>query len=158
MLWFQLPLPVANPESPRAPETGGPERPVTLSGLRVLVAEDNQVNQLLIQRLLTRLGCVPVLVADGAAAVHAWESDSFDLILMDCQMPGLDGFEATARIRTSGRPEARRVPIVALTASALDDDRDRCLKAGMDDFLSKPVAPDLLEATLRRFAALARTA
>lgn len=108
-------------------------------GARILVVEDNAVNQDVIRAMLVSLGLVPVVADDGEAAFRRWQDERFALVLMDCQMPGIDGFEATARMRedeaAAGRP---RTPIVALTAHALSDSRERCLQAGMDDYLAKP--------------------
>ncbi|MCL8023898.1 hybrid sensor histidine kinase/response regulator [Nocardioides bruguierae] len=121
--------------------------------IRVLVAEDNPVNQLVATGLLESLGVTVEVADDGDAAVAALGSEPrADLVLMDCRMPGTDGFEATravrARERVAGLP---RVPIVAMTASALDGERERCLAAGMDGFLTKPVDPAELEEALRRW-------
>jgi CheY-like chemotaxis protein/HPt (histidine-containing phosphotransfer) domain-containing protein len=135
-----------------APPAPGPPRP--LQSLRVLVAEDNRVNQIVIQRLLERLGHTVVLCADGRAAVAAVEAQRPDLVLMDVQMPEMDGFAATAAIRAreATHPGGRRLPIVALTAFAMTGDRERCLAAGMDDYLTKPIRRDQLVAILARFA------
>jgi CheY-like chemotaxis protein len=124
--------------------------PVTLRGvgLRVLVAEDNQVNQRVMERILQRSGHTVTLVGDGVAALAAFEREPFDVILMDIQMPQMDGFETTAAIRERTRPGAPRVPIIALTAHALKGDMERCLAAGMDGYLSKPIVIKHLEATL----------
>jgi len=118
-------------------------------GLTVLIVEDNAVNQLVAIGLLENLGCEVVAVANGAEAVDALdEGHPYDVVLMDCRMPRLDGFDATRAIRA--RESTARVPIIALTASALQGERDRCLEAGMDDFLTKPVDPvQLAEAVLR---------
>lgn len=114
---------------------------------RVLVVEDNPVNQDVATGILENMGCTVVTAANGQAAVHRCAQEAFDLILMDCEMPVMDGFDATRRIREiervtgSVRPPAAthaRIPIVALTAHALAEVRDRCLEAGMDDFLVKP--------------------
>jgi CheY-like chemotaxis protein len=110
----------------------------------VLVAEDNIANQRLIERLLTRLGIVPTLVGNGRDAIASVRSGSFDLVLMDCHMPAMDGFEATRAIRTEGF----QIPVVALTADAMSGDRDTCLAAGMNDYLSKPIVTSQLHATL----------
>jgi CheY-like chemotaxis protein len=118
--------------------------------LRVLVAEDNLVNQKVAVRLLERLGCRPDVVADGRQAVEAVARTRYDLVFMDCQMPQMDGFEATREIRGQQGP-GRRVPIVAFTASALDSDRQQCLAAGMDDFVAKPVRAEDLKAALDRW-------
>lgn len=123
--------------------------------MRVLVAEDNLVNQQLACRLLEKMGHEPTVVANGQQALDAlWHSGSpgFDLILMDCQMPEVDGFEATHRIRAAERETGEHVPIFALTAHALKGDRERCLEAGMDDFLPKPVDARLLAEKLAALA------
>jgi two-component system, sensor histidine kinase and response regulator len=128
--------------------------PVPLRPLRVLVAEDNRVNQLFIRRLLEKLGQTVVLCGDGRATVAAVEADRPDLVLMDVQMPEMDGFAATAAIREreAARPGGGRLPIVALTAFAMKGDRERCLAAGMDDYLVKPLKRDELAAVLARLA------
>ncbi len=120
--------------------------------LAILVAEDNEVNRLYIDEALRVSGYTPDLVVDGLQAVHAVRQRRYDLILMDCHMPHLDGLEATARIRDleSHSPQRRRSVIVALTANATERDRQRCLEAGMDDFLSKPVGFDTLLEAVRR--------
>jgi two-component system, sensor histidine kinase and response regulator len=109
--------------------------------MHILVAEDNAVNQRVVVRLLEQLGHRPVVVANGRLAVSAIEQpgERFDLILMDCQMPQMDGFEATRRIRLYEARVGRRTPIIALTAHALKGDKERCLDAGMDDYLPKPI-------------------
>jgi signal transduction histidine kinase/CheY-like chemotaxis protein len=118
--------------------------------LRVLVAEDNEVNQKLLSHLLKSWNCEPFLVSTGKEAVEAVEYQSFDLVLMDVQMPVMDGFEATQAIRQK-EAGGRRIPIVATTAHALQGDRDLCLFAGMDDYLSKPVRAAELLAVLHRW-------
>jgi two-component system, sensor histidine kinase and response regulator len=115
---------------------------------RVLVAEDNATNQKVIVMRLTRLGCVVDVANDGLEAVEAASSTAYDLILMDCQMPIMDGFQASRAIRQRG---GRRVPVVALTANAMEGERERCLDAGMDDYLAKPVRPDDLVAKLQQW-------
>jgi signal transduction histidine kinase/DNA-binding response OmpR family regulator len=117
-------------------------KPAEHRARRVLVAEDNNVNQMLVREQLRRLGHEVVVVEDGAAALLAVQRGEFDVVLMDCQMPNLDGFEATRRIRAwegsrigSGR---KRVPILAMTASAIAGDKERCLAAGMDGYVPKP--------------------
>ncbi|MBX3209023.1 MAG: response regulator [Labilithrix sp.] len=122
-----------------------------LTGTRVLVAEDNLINQEVAVGMLEQLGCEVSVVGDGRRACEALRREAFDLVLMDCQMPEMDGFQATREIR---REEAsrgpRRVPVIALTANALAGDRERCLEAGMDDFLSKPFnRADLFETVCR---------
>ncbi len=122
-----------------------PERP-QLHG-RILVVEDNPVNQRVVTLLLQRFGCEVDVADNGLLALEATARSAYDLILMDCQMPEIDGFEATRRIRA--QEKERRVPIIALTASALSGEREHCLSAGMDDYLSKPVRSDLLLEKLR---------
>ncbi len=114
--------------------------------LRILVAEDNAVNQKLISGLLRRLGYQPQLVGHGLACLEALRLQVYDLVLMDCQMPEMDGYEATGQIRAGEAGERNRpVHIIALTASAMVGDRERCLQAGMNDYLTKPIqAPDLI--------------
>ncbi|MFO1350666.1 MAG: ATP-binding protein [Gammaproteobacteria bacterium] len=125
---------------------------------RILVAEDDSINQMVSQQMLASLGCQVALAVDGEQAEAAVITGSYDLILMDCHMPGVDGFEATRRIRAFERAHGRRTPIVALTASALSGDRERCLAAGMDDFLSKPISRAQLHAVLTRWIGQPQTA
>jgi two-component system, sensor histidine kinase and response regulator len=128
---------LAGPETAPAP-TGSPALGIP-PGLRILVAEDNQFNQELVASLLKKRGHVPVLAGDGKAALTAWEKEPFDLILMDVQMPEMDGFAATKAIRAKESAANTHVPIVALTAHAMKGDRERCLAAGMDAYVSKPI-------------------
>ena len=128
----------ARDQQPAAPAVT-PVRAAT--ALRVLVAEDNTVNQKLAEHLLTRRGHQPVIVGNGRAAVDALERERFDLVLMDLQMPEMDGFEATAAIRAREQSTGRRISIVALTAHAMEGDRQRCLDADMDGYVSKPIKP-----------------
>jgi CheY-like chemotaxis protein len=117
------------------------------SRLRVLLAEDNAVNQTLATRLLEKRGFEVFAVGDGEAAVEALGKETFDVVLMDLQMPKMDGFEATAAIRKKERAAGGRVAIIALTANALKGDQERCLAAGMDGYVSKPIrTSELLEA------------
>jgi CheY-like chemotaxis protein len=116
-----------------------PSPPAPGRTLRVLLAEDNPVNQKLAVRLLEKRGHTVILVENGREAVARHASESFDVILMDVQMPGMDGFEATAAIREQERIRGSFTPIIALTAHAMTGDRDRCLRAGMDEYLSKPI-------------------
>ncbi|MFN7546777.1 MAG: response regulator, partial [Pseudomonadota bacterium] len=142
-----LPLPTAAAPAPGMPP---PPHRHSLSG-RVLLVEDNPVNAMVAQETLRILGLEVVTVAGGEQAVACATQDRFDLILMDCQMPGVDGFEATSRIRRHERGTgADRVPIVALTANALLGDRERSLAAGMDDHIAKPFRDDDLIRVLGR--------
>ncbi len=121
--------------------------------LRILLVEDNPVNQKVASAVLRRGGYRCDIVSDGAQAVERVSAQRYDIVLMDCQMPEMDGFEATRRIRDmeSGRPGEPRLPILAMTANALTGDRERCLAAGMDDFVSKPVKPETLYELLGRW-------
>ena len=120
-----------------------------LAGLRVLVAEDHPVNQRLATRLLQRLGATVHVATNGLEAVQALRDADFDAVLMDCQMPQLDGYEATRQLRLpqSGCRNPR-IPVIALTAHAMAADREKCLAAGMNDYLTKPINPDLLKQAL----------
>ena len=110
------------------------------SGTRILLADDNAVNRMFIGALLRQRGYEVTAVVDGLEAVREAERGDFDLILMDLQMPHLDGLAATRTIRESQPPTGPHLPIVALTANAEEGDRERCLAAGMDGYLSKPIA------------------
>lgn len=128
---------------------------------KILLAEDNVVNQKVAMRFLEKRGHAVILAESGRKALAAWQEQSFDLILMDVQMPEMDGFEATAMIRKQeliGKPEqggGKHIPIIAMTAHAMVGDRDRCLAAGMDDYVSKPInARDLFAAIGRVMDAL----
>ena len=118
----------------------GPSTGLTGDGttrLRILLAEDNEINQAVCREMLNRLGYDPVVVSDGSAAVEEYRRKPFDLVLMDCQMPVMDGYDATVRIRAI-EGEGRGAVIIAVTASALEGERQRCIDAGMDDYLTKP--------------------
>lgn len=120
-------------------------------GLRILLAEDQLVNQKVVQRMLTLRGHVVVLAANGAQAVEAQAREPFDVILMDVEMPGMDGLHATLAIRARELPRGTHTPIIALTAHALREDVERCRKAGMDDHLCKPLVQEELLAALERW-------
>jgi len=120
---------------------------------RVLLAEDDLVNQMVIEEMLRLLGCEVVVVNNGDEARVATSRSRYDLVFMDCHMPGMDGFEAAHHIRAEERTSGTRTPIVALTADALAGDRERCLAAGMDDYMTKPVSSARLAAAVRRWAA-----
>jgi signal transduction histidine kinase/DNA-binding NarL/FixJ family response regulator/HPt (histidine-containing phosphotransfer) domain-containing protein len=135
-------------EIPAATELGAPA--VEFRGARVLVADDDRTSQRVIDGMLARFFIEPVIVSDGSAAVAALERMPFDLILMDCHMPELDGFAATAAIRAR-QDERARTPIIALTADAFIGDREACLGAGMNDYMAKPIRLASLGAALERY-------
>jgi signal transduction histidine kinase/ligand-binding sensor domain-containing protein/ActR/RegA family two-component response regulator len=130
------------------PGASGQTKP---GNLRILVAEDNVVNQKLALAMLRKLGHQPVLAENGVQALAKWEAEQFDLILMDVQMPEMDGISATRSIRTRESSTGDHIPIVAMTAHAMSSDRERCLDAGMDGYLSKPVSRNSLIETLAAF-------
>jgi CheY-like chemotaxis protein len=129
---------------PVAPDSAAPSDGKALAGRRVLVAEDHPVNRKLITKMLEKRSLIPVLVTNGSEVLCALESDTFDLILMDVQMPGMDGLQTTATIRENEKATGRHIPILAMTAHAMNQDREKCLAAGMDAYLSKPVRPSEL--------------
>jgi signal transduction histidine kinase/CheY-like chemotaxis protein len=135
-------------------EAASPPPDASVSGdgrrLRILVAEDNRINQVVLMGVLRQWGHDAVLVGSGDEALAALGGEAFDVVLMDVQMPGIDGLQATVRQRERERGTGTRVPIVAITAHATPDDRERCLAAGMDAYLSKPIAPRPLAETLAR--------
>jgi signal transduction histidine kinase/CheY-like chemotaxis protein len=118
---------------------------------RILLVEDNLVNQKLASHMLDKIGCSVDVAGNGVQALERLAQGSYDVVLMDCQMPEMDGFEATRRIRGGEVDSRRRIPIVALTASAMIEDRQRCLDAGMDDFLSKPIRRQALATAVERW-------
>jgi len=124
-----------------------------LLDLHILMAEDNPVNQEVGRAVLERLGCTVVAANDGLEALELWRQGGIDLILMDCMMPNMDGYESAGRIREEeARLERKPTPIIALTANALEGDRERCLATGMNDYLAKPFRIEELQAVLKRFA------
>lgn len=127
------------------------EAPITVlpKGLRVLLAEDNRINQAVLNKILERLGCHVVLAEDGEQAIQKWRSQPFDIILMDIQMPTMSGLEAIRFIRESELGKTR-IPIIAVTANAFSDDRDSCFQAGVDDYITKPVKKDLFIAKMQK--------
>ncbi|MBQ0832137.1 MAG: response regulator [Marinobacter sp.] len=135
--------------------TGNTEkrRELTSRRMKVLLVEDNPVNRTLTRRLLEKLGCDVMTANDGEAATSLWQWHPFDLIFMDCMMPKVDGFEATRRLRAwEATHKHSRVPVVALTASAMEEDEERCRRAGMDSFVAKPVNIEMLRAVLEQYA------
>jgi CheY-like chemotaxis protein len=121
-----------------------------LQGLHILLAEDNVVNQKLAVRLLEKWGHTVTVVSTGKDVLTALAQQSFDLILMDVQMPEMDGLEATVAIRLQERRSATHVPIIAMTANAMQGDAEQCRAAGMDDYIAKPMRPDDLYTAISR--------
>jgi PAS domain S-box-containing protein len=130
--------------------------PFAGQNLRILVAEDHEINRRLTMLVLEKLGCKADFARDGLEVLEAWKRGGYDVILMDCQMPFMDGFEATREIRVleaqPAEPKPRRTYIIALTANALADERDNCIASGMDDYLSKPFRTEGLKEALQRGA------
>jgi len=122
--------------------------------LKILVVEDNHVNQRVMQHMLARLNCAVEIAEHGVEALQKLQQRAYDLIFMDCQMPVMDGYEATAAIRRLDGAAAA-IPIVAITANAMAGDRERCLEAGMDDYLSKPATSTQLESMIEKWARVA---
>jgi osomolarity two-component system sensor histidine kinase NIK1 len=121
-----------------------------MSSVRILLVEDNEVNRTIATKLLEKRGHVVIAVENGLLAVEATASEHFDLVLMDVQMPVMDGLTATAEIRNREHTTGLHLPIVAVTAHALDQDRQRCMSAGMDGYLTKPIrSSDLYDAVTR---------
>jgi CheY-like chemotaxis protein/HPt (histidine-containing phosphotransfer) domain-containing protein len=120
------------------------------SSIRILLVEDNLVNQKVATRLLEKAGLRCDIASNGLEAVEAVRQFPYDLVLMDCQMPELDGYEATRQIRSQGG-DLTRLPIIAMTAEALMGDRERCIDAGMNDYITKPIDAQLLYRTIRRY-------
>jgi len=139
---------IASMSLPIPPPTAPAQRP-----LLVLLAEDHPVNQMLAKALLKKWGHTAVLAEDGQQAVDLYPTQPWDVVLMDLQMPVMGGVEAAQRIRAleSTQAQARRVPIIAVTANTLEADRDSCLAAGMDDHLAKPLNAATLQALLARY-------
>jgi CheY-like chemotaxis protein len=145
---------VAVQARPSTAQSGTPTSPTATHpqlGAKVLVVEDNLDNQKVLTHMLECYGCQVDIAGNGREAVHAAEQIAYDCLFMDCQMPDMDGYTATAMIRQGEVQTGQRVPIIALTAGALPSDRERCLAAGMDDYLSKPAKAQDLMAMLRKW-------
>jgi CheY-like chemotaxis protein len=135
----------------QASTSQGPTDNHALPRVKVLVVEDNIVNQRVAMRMLEKHGCRVDVVANGREAVDATACIAYDCIFMDCQMPEMDGFEATTHIRQREMQTGQHVPIIAMTANAMLGDREQCLEAGMDDYVSKPVKSAELMVVLQRW-------
>ena len=154
VFWFALPLErvAAQAQTPRPADPAPAAGTAPHGGLRILVAEDNRINQQIASIMLGKLGHQVDIAGDGAEALRMLQQRAYDLVLMDVQMPGMDGLAATAAIRRLGGAHAR-IPIIAMTANAMRGDQEACLAAGMDDFLAKPIDRKLLEQALATWQA-----
>jgi CheY-like chemotaxis protein len=154
--WFEVPLPVIQenaPEETTAQPSGSTLNSHELDGVRVLLVEDNPVNQKVAIRMLQKLGCVVELAENGQQALEKLERASYDIVLMDMQMPVMDGLTATRLLRQREQQTGHHQVVIALTANAMQTDRELCLDAGMDDYLSKPLTLDALQVMLLRWVA-----
>jgi two-component system sensor histidine kinase/response regulator len=134
--------------APASAGAGSHERTSQPKGLHILLVEDNRVNQLVATRMLEKTGHSSVVAGNGLIALSLLAKHNFDLVLMDVQMPEMDGLTATRKIRESEKSTSRHLPIIAMTAHAMKGDRERCMEAGMDDYVSKPISGELLQATI----------
>jgi len=150
--WFELPFEISDALANDQQEPEIKVLPEKLEG-KVLLVEDNTVNQMVAAKMLEKIGLTSVVANHGIEALELLKSDKFDLILMDCQMPELDGFDTTRQLRLRNLQSINNVamPVIAMTANVMEGDKQRCLDAGMDDYLGKPVRMDELEAALRRW-------
>src|SRR5262249_50224272 len=141
--------PVVSQDESQPSSASTPSPAASAPAPRLLLVEDNAVNQLVASRMLQRLGFTVEFATDGKKAVDMVAANRYDLVFMDCQMPVMDGYQATEQIRRTEPPD-RRVIIVAMTANAMQSDRDRCLESGMDDYISKPINKSEVVAVLKR--------
>lgn len=150
--WFEVSVPIVHggEEIPQA--SASASEPTSLEGLRVLLVEDNSVNQKVAVRMLQKLGCEITVAENGQQALEILARDSFDVVLMDVQMPLMDGLTATRLLRAREQGTGKRQVVIALTANATQSDREQCFEAGMDDYLSKPLTLEALRAVLMRWA------
>jgi len=147
--WVDIDLQPGPEDTLRVPDATGTSELVIRTGLRVLVAEDNPTSRMVTEALLKKLSCEVDSAVDGRQALHKANQNDYDLVFMDCYMPLMDGFQATQRIRRS--PKNEQLPVIALTASVTEEDRIRCLDAGMNDTVSKPVRLSVLAKVLERW-------
>jgi len=152
--WYTVPLVATGVGQATEGAPSAPEEKSAKPGVPVLLVEDNPTNQFVARRMLEKAGCRVDVVVNGAEALERLQEHTFAIVFMDCQMPVMDGYEATRRIRQMSGPIAA-IPIVAMTANAMAGDRERCLEAGMTDYVSKPLKPALLAEALHRAMAIA---
>lgn len=150
--WFSADFAIAEQQADKADEKSGDESELTLDA-KILLVEDNPINQMVASKMLEKFGLKPELANNGIEALEKLKQQAFDLVLMDCQMPEMDGFEATREIRQRAVMAIgdKPLPVVAMTANVMSGDRERCLEVGMDDYIGKPVKRDKLEAVLRKW-------
>jgi signal transduction histidine kinase/CheY-like chemotaxis protein len=146
--WFRITLPIGEEQAVKQPRSKQQEVKEFLHG-HVLLVEDNPINQMVAQKMLEKIGLQSTLASDGQEALDMLEQGEFDAVLMDCQMPVMDGFEATRRIRQQGAWLA--LPVIAMTANVMEGDREKCIAAGMNDYIGKPVVEADLKKTLARW-------
>jgi CheY-like chemotaxis protein len=142
-------LRVPDQEPEPTPVSGPPDPPASQKG-RILLVEDHRINQKIVVSILSSVGYEVEVATTGVEALEALARNTFGAVIMDCHMPEMDGFEATARLRSREDPN-HRTPIIALTANTMQGDREKCLAAGMDDFLGKPFRRDVMLATLAKW-------
>jgi two-component system, sensor histidine kinase len=147
--WFVAPFELARNDPVTPPHRRAPSH--ASRDVRVLVVEDDEMNRVVICRMLGHLGIEAHTVTTGHEAIEALDGASYSAVLMDCQMRECNGYEATQRIRVNEKESGRHTPIVAVTARTMPGDREQCLSAGMDDYLPKPITMERLDAALRRW-------
>jgi signal transduction histidine kinase/CheY-like chemotaxis protein len=148
IFWLRIPLQIGDEQALQQPEDDDLDLKARLKG-HVLLVEDNPINQMIAQKMLEKIGIESTLAGDGQQALAVLEQSTFDAVLMDCQMPVMDGFEATQRIREQGA--LHKLPIIAMTANVMEGDREKCIEAGMNDYIGKPVIEADLKRTLARW-------
>ncbi|MGD2052990.1 MAG: ATP-binding protein [Gammaproteobacteria bacterium] len=146
--WFRITLPIGEAQATTQPGSSEQALKGLLQG-HVLLVEDNPINQMVAQKMLEKIGLESTLAGDGQEALNRLEQDRFDAVLMDCQMPVMDGFEATRRIREQSALTS--LPVIAMTANVMEGDREKCIEAGMNDYIGKPVVEADLKKTLARW-------
>ena len=146
--WFRLPLAVSSVQTLKSAQDQEQEIKEQLSG-HILLVEDNPINQMVARKMLEKIGLESSLAGDGQQALDMLAENTFDAVLMDCQMPVMDGFQAAQRIREE--EALNDLPVIAMTANVMEGDREKCLAAGMNDYIGKPVVEADLKKTLARW-------
>ncbi len=154
MFWFSASFQCSDEKPENSSVSRSETRPVQLDA-KILLVEDNPINQMVAQKMLEKVGLKPMLANNGVEAMQLLNEHTFDLVLMDCQMPEMDGFNATREIRKLQIKAANKhsIPVIAMTANVMSGDRERCLEVGMDDYIGKPVQRDQLESVLGKWLA-----